>query len=282
MVGLTIPAKFWWGLVQWIWGAFIETPRFLLKTWKLLASVVADTAGALWDVLLWKQNKKKKRKEAISDAWKGYKKSNKEDWEHFWAPFEGEWDKSYGLSKLVAYPTHAICGGIKEGLKTALDFSWRGLLTLPAWTGNMFLKKENRVKLWKGEHGFKANMENWRWSYIEGFRQLKTKKTENQEDEKKEKEEKKKEKEEEKKKEKEKKKKELEAIKEALEKDFESLLEEIQKASKERDELQEKKDLSEDEKKKIEELNKTIKEKVPKLQELAKKIKGVERAIESL
>ena len=274
-MGLTIPARIWGGLVQWTWGVLVETPRFLLKTWKLLGSVVADTAGALWDVLLWKQNKKKNRKEAISDAWKGYKKSNKEDWEHFWAPFEGEWDKSYGLSKLVAYPTHAIYGGIKEGLKTALDFSWRGLLTLPAWAGNMFLKKENRVKLWKGEHGFKSNMKKWRWSYIEGFKQLKTKKKEKEED-------KKKEKEEDKKKEKEKKKKELEAIKEALEKDFESLQEEIQKASKERDELQEKKDLSEDEKKKIMELNKTIKEKAPKLVELAKKIKGVEHAIESL
>ena len=274
-MGLTIPARIWGGLVQWTWGVLVETPRFLLKTWKLLGSVVADTAGALWDVLLWKQNKKKNRKEAISDAWKGYKKSNKEDWEHFWAPFEGEWDKSYGLSKLVAYPTHAIYGGIKEGLKTALDFSWRGLLTLPAWAGNMFLKKENRVKLWKGEHGFKSNMKKWRWSYIEGFKQLKTKKKEKEED-------KKKEKEEDKKKEKEEKKKDLEAIKEALEKDFESLQEEIQKAWKERYELQEKKDLSEDEKKKIEELNKTIKEKVPKLQELAKKIKGVERAIESL
>ena len=261
-MGLTIPARIWGGFVQWTWGALIETPRFLLKTWKLFASVIADTAGALWDVLLWKQNKKKNRKEAISDTWKGYKKSNREDWEHFWAPFEGKWDKSYGLSKLVAYPTHAIYGGIKEGLKTALDFSWRGLLTLPAWAGNMFLKKENRVKLWKGEHGFKSNMKKWRWSYIEGFKQLKSKK----EDKKKE----------------EDKKKVLEATKKALEKDFESLLEEIQKASKERDELEKKKDLSKDEKKKIEELNKTIKEKAPKLKELAEKIKGVEHAIESL
>ena len=177
-MGLTIPARIWGGFVQWTWGALIETPRFLLKTWKLFASVIADTAGALWDVLLWKQNKKKNRKEAISDTWKGYKKSNREDWEHFWAPFEGKWDKSYGLSKLVAYPTHAIYGGIKEGLKTALDFSWRGLLTLPAWAGNMFLKKENRVKLWKGEHGFKSNKKKWRWSYKEGFKQLKSKKEE--------------------------------------------------------------------------------------------------------
>ena len=275
-MGLTIPARIWGGFVQWTWGALIETPRFLLKTWKLFASVIADTAGALWDVLLWKQNKKKNRKEAISDAWKGYKKSNREDWEHFWAPFEGEWDKSYGLSKLVAYPTHAIYGGIKEGLKTALDFSWRGLLTLPAWAGNVFLKKENRVKLWKGEHGFKSNMKKWRWSYIEGFKQLKSKKEEKED---KKKEDKKKE---EKKEEKEEEKKVLEAEKKALEKDWESLHEEIQKARKEGYELQEKKDLSEDEKKKIEELNKTIKEKVPKLQELAKKIKGVERAIESL
>lgn len=269
-MGLTIPARIWGGFVQWTWGALIETTRFLLKTWKLFASVIADTAGALWDVLLWKQNKKKNRKKAISDAWEGYKKSNREDREHFWAPFEGKWDKSYGLSKLVAYPTHAIYGGIKEGLKTALDFSWRGLLTLPAWAGNMFLKKENRVKLWKGEHGFKSNMKKWRWSYIEGFKQLKSKKEEKEE------------KEEDKKKKKEYKKMLLEVRKKAMKQYFESLQAEIEKASKKRDELEKKKDLSEDEKKKIEELNKTIKEKAPKLKELAEKIKGVERAIERL
>lgn len=68
---------------------------------------------------------------------------------------------------MLAYPTHAISGGIQQGIKTALDFSWRGVLTLPAWIGNRFLEKENRVKLWTGEHGFKANMKKWRGSYME-------------------------------------------------------------------------------------------------------------------
>jgi hypothetical protein len=156
---------------------------FWINTGKTALDVISDTWRSLLEAIKSPLSKKsyKNFSTRIWNNLKTYKTDTKEWWKDFWSPYEWKRDKSYGLTKWLMYPTHALYGWAKYALWSALDFTWRAAATPFAWIWNMFLKKENKIKLWKWEKWFKANMKKWRGSYGEWFKQLKNKSGENPE-----------------------------------------------------------------------------------------------------
>lgn len=173
-MGLSIPSKIVWWATQAALSP-LGVVWFGLNTAKTSAGVVADTWRLLMDALRdpFAKDTYKKYWTRLGDWRKNYKADNKAGWKRFWAPYEGNRGEAYGLSKLTTRPTHAVYWWAKYGLWTALDFSRRAAATPFTWGGNLFLKKENRVKLWKWDKWFKTNMKKWRGSYGEGFKELK-------------------------------------------------------------------------------------------------------------
>lgn len=171
-MALSIPSKIVWG-----WTQTILSPLSVVGAWlntgKTLGGMIADT----WRLLLnaikdpFSKETYKTYGSRISGGYKTFKADNKAWWKRFWAPYEGKRDQAYGVSKLTSYPTHAIYWWIKYWVWTVFDTARRAAATPFTFTGNMFLKKENRVKLWK--EWWKNNMKKRRWSYGDGFKQLK-------------------------------------------------------------------------------------------------------------
>jgi len=179
---ISVPAKIVWWTAQAALSP-LSMAWFWINTGKTAFNIISDTWRSLLETIKSPLSKKnyKNFSTRIWNNLKTYKADTKEWWKDFWAPYEWKRDKSYGLTKWLMYPTHMLYGWAKYALWSALDFSWRAAATPFAWTWNMFLKKENKIKLWKWEKWFKANMKKWRGSYGEWFKQLKNKSGENPE-----------------------------------------------------------------------------------------------------